>query len=864
MHTVVPLNGSDWQFRGYTGIEWEWRKAYLPEAELGPGWMEATVPGSVHHDLWQSGEIPDPYFERNSRLCEWVPERYWVYRKTFRVEGDWRGRRCSLRFKGVDYEAHFFLNGQSLGDHRGMYTTVSFDVTRRLHYDQDNVLVVIIAPAPREQSQMGRTSLVRAHKARMNYEWDFCPRMIHVGIWDDVVLTCTGAVRIEDVCVRTALAEEHSTATVRVHTTLSSTRATTVEMRTVLRHDGEEVSASTVCHRIDRDEARITTEFQIIAPRLWWPNGYGDPALYEAEVQVLDTGNNGRTSDAATVPFGIRTVEFVPNETSDCTARSYVLRVNGRRMYIKGWNWVPMDTLYGVERAEKRARLLSLAQRAHVNLLRVWGGGLIEKDDFYNLCDRLGILVWQEFGLSSSGVENCPSEDPDYIAMLTEEAVQIIRQKRNHPSLAIWCGGNELMDLERNPLDDSHATLGALRNVVHQHDPGRLWLPTSSTGPVFGNTLEDITRDPTGLHDVHGPWIHMGLTHQFTLYNRGTSLFHSEFGAEGLTNIITLERTIGPENRWPVTLENRVWRHLGEWWVQTTKWRDIFGDIDDLETLVAASQFLQADGLRYAVEADRRRKYQNSGSLPWQFDEPYPNGACTSAIDYYARPKPVYYAVAQAYEPVHVSGRFAKQAWDGERDFQAQVWASSSLPDAVDATLDSQLVGACGAVYWAEQVAVRVLPDAATLLSDVQYDLGGIREDIWFLDLRLDSEPLAGLSSNRYVFSRTNNLQPLLHIPPTTLDWHVDQSADQSTITITNTGEVTALFLQFHDARDLSATGYAYFDSNHFCLLPSETRSVVVTWEGVETTERAVTIEGWNTSAISIRIKETGGEKSCA
>jgi beta-mannosidase len=207
--------------------------------------------------------------------------------------------------------------------------------------------------------------------------------------------------------------------------------------------------------------------------------------------------------------------------------------------------------MYSVPQPAKLERLLTLAKRANVNLLRVWGGGLIEKESFYDQCDRLGIMVWQEFIQSSSGIDNNPSSSEDYVRMVTEAAGQIVPRKRNHPSLVIWCGGNELSNECGLPLDDTHPVLIALKTIVKRFDPDRLWLPTSPSGPVFSNSLEVIAKDPSSLHDVHGPWEYQGATKQSELYNLGASLFHSEFGVEGITNLRTLNATLSKDHQWP-------------------------------------------------------------------------------------------------------------------------------------------------------------------------------------------------------------------------------------------------------------------------------------------------------------------------
>ncbi|MDT8307436.1 MAG: glycoside hydrolase family 2 TIM barrel-domain containing protein [Anaerolineae bacterium] len=673
----IPLSGKDWQLKGYIGEDWRWRDAHKPGTRDTSGWIPGSVPGTVHHDLWQAGQIPDPYRGTNSLLCEWVPARTWLYTKRFTVDEMYRGSRMLLCFEGIDYEAGFYLNGEALGSHRSMFTPVSFEVGDHLQVGAENLLAVVLEPAPLEQPQVGRSSLVRTHKTRMNYWWDFCPRLVHVGIWDEVYLRATGPVRIERVAVSTQLDNELQEANVDIVVPVSSSREETVVLTTTIRDGEEEIGRQETRHQIPAGGSDLHVSFTLARPALWWPNGYGAQKLYDVSAAVdVETAAGRQRSDERQARFGVRTVELVDNEGAPAGARPYTLAVNGRNIYMKGWNWVPLDVMYGVPRPEKRRRLLSLAQRAHVTMLRVWGGGLIEQEGFYDLCDELGILVWQEFIQSSSGIDNMPPADADFLRFMEEEARQIVPRRRNHPSLAIWGGGNELQDGEGRPLDDSHPLLKLLHSVADAADPGRAWLPTSPTGPCFGNAVENIEADPEGQHDVHGPWIYQGLEKQYALANMGTSLLHSEFGVEGITNLAALEAVIAPEQRRPVRRDNPAWHHLGEWWVWEERWVAYFGDLERLElpAVVRAIQFLQAEGLRYVVEANRRRWPRNSGSFPWQFNEPYPMAACTSAVDYFGQPKPVYHAVARAYAPVSVTARFGRIAWGGDERFEATAW----------------------------------------------------------------------------------------------------------------------------------------------------------------------------------------------
>ena len=812
------------------------------------------MPGSVQHDLWQAGEIPDPYFERNSLLIEWTAARSWVYKRSFQANPAWRDQRVRLRFKGVDYHARFFLNGKALGEHHSMYTPAVFEISDDLTWGADNLLAVAIDEAPHEQPQVGYTSRVRTHKARMNYWWDFSPRMVHQGIWDGVDVLVSGPAAIEDVWVRPQLEPGYEAARVTTAVDISVREAAQVEVELNILSEGCPSAQWSEVRRLQPGVTRVPLEVRLEQPCLWWPNGYGPQPLYEAEVTVRTLTPDGKVvSDVRRVRFGIRELAFQPNEGAAPNARPYTLTVNGQRVYTKGWNWVPMDVLYGVERPERLAHLLSLARDANVNLLRVWGGGLIEREAFYALCDRYGILVWQEFIQSSSGVDNIPTEDPEWVAHMAEEARRIVPLRRNHPSLAVWCGGNELQKGMEQPLDEQHLMLSALHQVVQEEAPDTLWLPTSSSGPVFSNSLKLVAEDATSLHDVHGPWEYQGLRAQYDLYNNTTSLFHSEFGAEGLTNQAALDTVIAPEHQWPVTLDNPLYTHLAAWWVKAPLWQAAYGEIPNgdpqtgVRNLLRATQFTQFEGVRYAIESNRRRSFHNSGSIPWQFNEPYPMAACTSAVDYYGEPKPIYYGVRNAYRPVAVTARYETLAWADCSNFEAEIWITpSEYTPLENARLTWRLVGMDGKIYAAQSLAANVRDEHPRAAAAVRLPIDQISSELFFLDLRLEDTAGELIAENRYLFTTAADLQPIFHLPQGQVEAQAQKNNDHWQVTLRNPGEQAALYVQMRAERDLRQAAWANFDANYFTLLPGETRTVRVRWENMPAAQRELTLWGWN------------------
>jgi beta-mannosidase len=269
---------------------------------------------------------------------------------------------------------------------------------------------------------------------------------------------------------------------------------------------------------------------------------------------------------------------------------------------------------------------------------------------------------------------------------------------------------------------------------------------------------------------------------------------------------------------------------------------------------------MQADGLRYALESDRRRKYHNSGTLPWQFNEPYPMAACTSAVDYYAQPKPVYYAVARAYAPLLVSARFPTQAWKGFEQFEAEAWVCNSREHSYsNVTLRVRLIGTRGQVYAERTETISFGANCATGLTTLDEPLDRIPEDVFFLDLQLLDLNGAWLAHNRYAFSRSDDLAPLLACPPTKLSVASGVAGNEQSLTLTNAGDTAAMFVWLEDAREVNVPGYVYFDDNYFCLLRDESRTVLVTWADVPVEGRRLEISSWNTERTILPPSLNGG-----
>lgn len=841
--TTVDLGGS-WSVREALGDTWQW---YVDQpvaarnnvgsaagaAALAPGWLPARVPGAVIADLRRAGELPSPYVGRNSRFAEWAGTRSWVYRRTFVAPGPEGGERVVLCLDGVDPGGTVFVDGVRVGRVDGLYRRARFDVTALVADGGERRLAVVVDPAPATEPQVGRTDRVRVHAPRMGYGWDFCPRLVHQGLWRGVRLE-VGTTLVETLSVRPSVSEDLATATVHVSGRVLGTTgsaAATVEVR----FEDALVAAGSL--GVDADGV-VSGAVVVPDPALWWPNGLGEQPRYEVVVRAGDA--------SATVTTGFRHVRMVANAGAPAGALPYTAVVNGRPVELTGWNWAPADALYGEITAAKAEHLVDLARRSGARLLRVWGGGLVETPSFYAACDRAGLFVWQEFSQSSSGMQSAPSDDPAYVDHLRAEAAAVVPERTHHPSLLMWGGGNELED-DAGPLaDDRSPVLATLRDEVARLDPGRHWVPTSPTGPRF-----HFRADDDGLHDVHGPWEHQGLTAHYTLYNRGTALAHTEFGVEGMANRRLWAALVPPAERWPVGRENPVYRHLGDWWNNAALVQECFGDrLTTPGAFRRASQFLQASGLAYAVEADRRRWPRTSMVLPWQLAESYPNAWCTAVVDHAGEPKPALHAVARAFAAERVTARLDRLAFDGA-PVGVEGWLWSGSGRAAGGTVTARLLDAHGVVLaeerWpvadpvgtprsAGRLAVSAVPERQVVLAELAWsDADGELIDRECLPL-----------------STAADLTPLLDLEPAKVWFHVEHPGDSGSrweVEVAHTAGPAVVGLQLSDDRPPESTGWAVVDGDPRPLLPGERRRWTVEWRH-DTGPRRLLLESWNTEAV--------------
>jgi len=656
-----------------------------PATNLVP-WIDASVPGSIYRDLMNAGIIENIYFDVNSLNAEWVAGRWWTYRCSFSVTEDQLSKPLILRFGGIDYSAQIYVNGKKVGRHEGMYIPFEAKINDFVNAGE-NTLVCVLEHAPICDPQPGYTSKTRYLKARFNYKWDFAARVIDLGLYEPVTITQYEAARIKHSFMRPVCKDGRwkvcFIAEAEAFSNTDAVIAFDIQLNTekgiVPVRFEKSVSLTKGINELS-EEIQLDEQ-----PLLWWPNGYGDQALSDASISIM-TG--GRTDDCVSCKIGFRTLEFIHADGRG-DALKYCVVVNGKRIYLKGTNMVPLDCMHLTDEKEIDEKLRAVKE-ANVNYLRIWGGGHIESESYFRAADKYGLMILQEFTMSSSGCDDVPSRDPDFLGLLKTAAEENVKRLRNHVSLTFMDGGNELTDWrymdredhEGHPATFEDPTLQMLKDIVDRYAPDIQMLPSSASGP---NALYKM-GDTGNNHDVHGPWGYMGPYRHYEYYDSSDSIIHGEFGCGGISGMDQIKKIFKEEDqKLYIISENRAWaHHSGGWDSYSMRERTMFGDLKHipLSDYVKINQFVQAESLRYSLESNRRRQWKNVGQMTWQFNEPWPNVQCSNVLEYYGGKKLGYYAVKEAYESVLASLKYKKLFYEKGERFESEIWLINDKPDA--------------------------------------------------------------------------------------------------------------------------------------------------------------------------------------
>jgi beta-mannosidase len=650
-----------------------WKVGFNKEGNALPNeWYASTVPGAVQLDVAKAKKYAPYYYANNFKDYSWMEDQYWTYQTKFKAPPVKEGERIFFISKGIDYKFKILLNGSQIFSQEGMFTPVSIDLTDQLK--GDNELLITIYPTPKSVAfPVDRSQANASCKPAVSYGWDWHPRLIPLGIWDDTYLEVRNQSHLTDVNNEYNLNGDLTSAFISFQ--VEGKNLDKKKYRWQLIDQQNKVV-------LKKENSISGSSFSLIDTlknvSLWWTYDHGSPVLYKSVVELLNDKNE--VVDKSESNVGFRQIKLLMNDGAwiepinfpkSRSVAPMSLELNGRKIFCKGTNWVNPEIFPGIMTAQTYQVLLDKVQEANFNLLRVWGGGIVNKNSFFEICDKKGILVWQEFPLACNLYEGTPH----YLSILKQESASIIKKVKDHPSLAIWCGGNELFN-NWSGMTDQSLPLRLLDAQCYTLDPKTPFLMTS---PLMGvGHGHYLFRDPDSKEEV------------FSWMPKAHNTAYCEFGMPGPSSVEALKTFIPPDQLFPPKL-NTVWEthHAYNSWVKDS-WlcedmlTEYFGKASNLEELVANGQLVQCAGYKAIYEEARRQKPYCSMALNWCFNEPWPTAANNSLVEWPAKPKPAFYAVSKSCRPVLASARIPKFRWKEGEEFSCDLWMLNDSPNVVN------------------------------------------------------------------------------------------------------------------------------------------------------------------------------------
>ena len=650
---------------------WKFRQARLTN------WYPATVPGVVHTDLLQNKIIEDPFFRLNERGLQWIDKEDWVYETCFTLAaGMMRKENMELVFEGLDTYADVYLNDECILKADNMFRRWSIPVRQYIR-EENNILKVYFHspvkidvpkwdalpyqyPASNDQSENGglfnKKISIFARKAGYHYGWDWGPRLVTSGIWRPVYIRAWSDLRINDVFIEQKEVGA-GRAVIAGHVELDADK----DMNGVLVTITDEVTGRVLGEwqaDLKRGTNRVTVDFVLHKPKLWWSNGLGEPFLYRFRTDIIA---GGELLDSKTERVGIRSLKVVHQPDKD--GHTFYIELNGRPVFAKGANYIPSDNFLPRVTPENYKKTILDAAGVNMNMLRVWGGGIYENDVFYDLCDEYGIMIWQDFMFACSMY---PAEGA-LLDNIHQEAVDNVKRLRNHACIALWCGNNECQDawlgwgwkreIERQNKEYAdkiwaqyrqqyHVTLPG---VVREYAPGTFYWPSSPfafEGEMSGTT--DGDRHYWSVWHGKAP---------ISDYDSEKSRFFSEYGFQSFPEFESVKRYAPYPEDWDIRSEVMMSHQRGgdhaNGLIETYLLNE-YKKPRDFRAFLYMNHVLQGDAIKTAIESHRRQMPYNMGTLFWQHNDCWPVASGASR-DYYGRWKAQHYYVRKAYDDILIS-----------------------------------------------------------------------------------------------------------------------------------------------------------------------------------------------------------------
>ncbi|WP_191858184.1 beta-mannosidase [Hanstruepera ponticola] len=762
-------------------------------------WLPANVPGSVFSDLMENGLIEDPFIANNESEVQGVSETDWEYKTNFQVDAKTLKRKhIELHFDGLDTYASVFLNDSLVLKTNNAFREFAVNVKPLLK--AENELRILFENTSKYEAQakaklnysLPEGNRIFTRKAQFQYGWDWGPKLNTSGIWRPVKLKAWDDFKIEEFYVKQlTLDEQKAGLAIDVSENIKSDKNLDY---VVYVNDSLNYSVSEV---IKYDSKKVLLPIIIENPKRWWPHNLGEPYLYDIKVVVTD----GETVlDSISKKIGLRTIELVTEK--DSVGESFYFKVNDVPVYAKGANYIPQNSFQNQVTDDHYEKLLNDVVSANMNMLRVWGGGIYENDVFYDLCDEKGILVWQDFMFACAMYPG----DKAFLENVEQEAVDNVKRLRNHASMALWCGNNEnsegwhrwgwqadRSEVEKNEIWENYLKVfdSILPNTVKQYSNIDYW----ESSPKYGRGNPKYEFEG----DAHDWWIwHDG--YPFEHLETHVPRFMSEFGFQSfpsyeVINYINKKDSLDISSQ---VFKNHQKHARGFQIINDYMERD-FPVPTHAEDYVYISQLLQAYGITKGIEAQRRAKPYNMGTLFWQLNDCWP-AVSWSSIDFFGNWKALHYKAKRSFENVLISSEV-------ENDMLKTVAVNDAL-DNISINLTVRLMDFDGKSIMHKQIKEIVPSNRSKQIFSL--DLTALNFDKEATILKIESTDQIWL----HYFSKPKDLK----LKPESIQQKITKSADGFKIELSSETLQKDVFLFCNDK--------GHFSDNYFDLLPNEVKTV--------------------------------------
>ncbi|WP_299627033.1 glycoside hydrolase family 2 protein [uncultured Tenacibaculum sp.] len=637
-------------------------------------WKNATVPGTVHTDLLANKDIENPFYRLNEHDVQWIDKSDWEYKTSFEIsKEDFSKENIELEFLGIDTYSKVFLNDQEIMTSDNMFRRYTINCKPYLKEGKNELRVILESPIKKgiekydaidyeitvsdnDLAKIGKVEgekkvSIFSRKAGYHFGWDWGPRLVSSGIWRSVILRSWDNFKVDDVFIRQKNIGE--TAKLSAEIEINSSKEIEKSVFEIFVND---TLVKTEEKPLVINKNTFTIPFEIKNPKLWWPNGMGEQHLYDVKVKVSHKNH----SDAKSHQIGLRTIKLIREK--DSIGSSFYFTVNGKPTFMKGANYIPQDIFLPRVKQSNYEHILNSAKDANMNMIRVWGGGVYESKAFYDLCDQKGLLVWQDFMFACAMY---PGDD-DFLESVKQEAIDNIKRLRNHTSIALWCGNNEVLSawerwgwkqqVTKEQSEKAANTIWkAYTDIFHKV------LPEAVKG--YDSDREYWASSPSselGVPESHtdGDAHYWGVwwgKEPFENYNIKIPRFMSEFGFQSFPELATVNKYTIPEDHdiFSEVMKSHQRSSIGNGTIEEYMLRH-YKKPKDFASFLHVSHLLQAYGITTGIEAHRKNRYRCMGSLYWQINDCWPV-ASWSSIDYYGKWKALHYGVKKSFKKTIVS-----------------------------------------------------------------------------------------------------------------------------------------------------------------------------------------------------------------